>query len=190
MISGKTGIESEAPFLEDDSQGITKGKNGTLIKFGPWFSRKSSNCLINHREPTQGMATVSRAICQQVPMGGSYASYFPCCNHILSDSKQSWGSCDRHLYEPVNGAEFMSPKSLAHRDLGSHVGYGRAESKALPFCPLGYESFVSGMVEGTSGSEREKIVFEATNIYKYSNSHKNAIFCFFFKSPCYLYSLL
>lgn len=112
--------------LEDDSQVITKGKNDKLIELGTCFSWKASNCLINRTEsqprgwPRSLGQSASRSLQEAVML-----SYFPCCNHILSDSQLSRGGCDKHLYEPVNEAELMSAKYLAYQ--GSEKQHGLGE---------------------------------------------------------------
>lgn len=81
--------QSQTP-LKCNSQAITKGKNDKLIKLGTWFSWKASDCLINHTEsqpraqPRSLGQSASRSLWEAVTL-----SFFPCCNHILSDSKES-----------------------------------------------------------------------------------------------------
>lgn len=162
-------LEYEARHpLEDDSQLITQGKNGKLIKLGARFSCKSSNCLSNHTESQARALPGSLGQSAHRPPGRQVRCHAFLAVTTYSQAPNSPEAAVTSTCMSLLMRQAHESKNSAHSVSRKQHGWGRGGSKVWPFCPLGSVSFVLCKVfrprEGTN-------CIETTSICKDSNSH-------------------
>lgn len=146
--------------LGDDSQLVTKGKSGKLIKLGAWCSCKCCNCFSNHTESQPRAPPGSPGSLPAGPSGKQLCCHaFPAVT-TYSQTPSSLEAAVTSTCKSLLMRQAHESKNLTHYVLGKQHGWGRGGSKVWPFCPSGSGSFVSGRYEALFRPQEGTIVLK------------------------------